>query len=222
MINTHKLILFGVRSPLLPDYEEACGRSDLQILAVRVDTLRPRLLDRSVLIALADLDDSHKVVPFLACAFSPRRRKELAKMAHAAGLSAASPVTDPTAVIASSTRLGNGTFIGAGVVIGAAGVLGEHVFVNRSTNLGHHAYVDDFASIGPGCTLAGNVHLGKQAFVGAGSVVLPGVRIGEGAVVAAGSVVKNDVPDGVMVAGIPALLKRETLSPDVYGQDGEE
>ncbi len=222
MTNKCELVLFGVRSPLLPDYEETCSRLGLQIAAVRVDELRPRLLDRSVMIEIGDLDESRKSLPFLACAFSPRRRMELSTMALDVGLTAVDALTDPTAVIASSTRIGSGSYIGAGVIIGAVGMLGEHVFINRSSNLGHHAFVDDFVSIGPGCTLAGNVHLGKRAFVGAGSVVLPGVRIGAGAVVAAGSVVKNDVPDGVMVAGVPATIKKERLGPNVYGQAGEE
>jgi len=222
MTDTRKLILFGVRSPLLPDYEETCGRLGLRIIAVRADTLRPRILDRSVVIELRDLDGGRKAFPFLACAFSPKRRMELVTTAHDVGLMPTEPIIDASAVIASSTRIGNGSFVGAGVIIGAAGMLGEHIFVNRSSNLGHHAFVDDFVSIGPGCTLAGNVHLGKQAFVGAGSVVLPGVRIGEGAVVAAGSVVKNNVPDGVMVAGVPAAVKKEKLSPEVYGLAGEE
>ncbi len=222
MKDKRELILFGVRSPLLPDYEEACSRLNLQVTAVRADTLRPRILDRSVVIEMVDLDESRRGLPFIACAFSPKRRMELVTMALEAGLTAAEAVADPSAVIASSTRMGNGSFMGAGVMIGAAGMLGEHVFVNRSSNLGHHAFVDDYVSIGPGCTLAGNVHLGKQAFIGAGSVVLPGVRIGAGAVVAAGSVVRSDVPDGVMVAGVPAALKREEVSPDVYGLTGEE
>lgn len=217
------IVLFGVRSPLLPDYEETCDRLELRIAAaVRADALRPRILDRSIVIDLANLDETHKGLPFLACAFSPRRRGELTEMACNAGLTPAAPVADATAIIASSTRIGDGSFVGAGVVVGAAGILGDHVFVNRSTNLGHHVFVGDFVSIGPGCTLAGNVRLGTRAFIGAGSVVLPGVRIGDGSVVAAGSVVRNDVPDGVLVAGSPAVVKREQLSPDIYGAEGEE
>lgn len=218
-----RLVLFGIRSPLLPDYEETCSRLELQIdAAVRTDSLRPRILDRGLMIELADLDEKQKGLPFLACAFSPKRRSELTVIANDAGLIAAEPLLDPTAVIASSTRIGNGSFINAGVVIGAAGVLGEHIVVNRSANLGHHVFVDDFASIGPGVTVAGNVRLGERALIGAGSVVIPGVRIGERAVVAAGSVVRKDVPSGVLVAGNPATVKGRQLSPNVYGLEGEE
>ena len=218
-----KIVLFGTRSPLLPDYEETCQRLGVTIAAaVRVDDLRPRLLDRDIVVDLDVLGEEHADIGFLACAFSPRRREELVAMAHKAGLRESEALIDPTSVVASSTRFGAGCHVAAGVVIGAAGVLGDHVFINRSTNLGHHAFVDDFTSVGPGCTLAGNVHLGRASFVGAGSVILPGIRIGVGAVVAAGSVVREDVADDVLVAGAPATIKRQGLSPDIYGAPGEE
>jgi bifunctional UDP-N-acetylglucosamine pyrophosphorylase / glucosamine-1-phosphate N-acetyltransferase len=47
--------------------------------------------------------------------------------------------------------------------------------------------------------------------VGSGSILVAPVTIGEGAITAAGSVVlkHRDVPDGAVVAGVPAKLLRE-------------
>ena len=218
-----KIALFGIRSPLLPDYEETCRRLGLEIAAaVHTDEHRPRVLDRDPVMEMSDLDDRHLSLPYVACAFSPKRRRELAEMADAAGLVPADPLIDPSAVVASSTRIGGGSFINAGVIIGAASVIGDHVFMNRSTNLGHHGMIGDFASVGPGVTMAGNVHLGCNSFIGAGSVILPGIRIGDGAVIGAGSVVRADVPNGVLAAGNPANTVREQPGPNVFGEPGEE
>jgi acetyltransferase-like isoleucine patch superfamily enzyme len=44
----------------------------------------------------------------------------------------------------------------------------------------------------------------RNAWIGAGATILPGVTIGENSVVAAGAVVHRDVPDNVIVGGVPA------------------
>ena len=77
-----RLLLFGVRSPLTPDYEETCARLGLAIAgAVQVDDLAPRVLDRERLVALAALTGEHRRAPYVTCAFDPARRAALAAMA---------------------------------------------------------------------------------------------------------------------------------------------
>ncbi len=51
-----------------------------------------------------------------------------------------------------------------------------------------------------------SIHIKKNAWIGANATILPGVTIGENAVVAAGAVVSKDVPDNVVVGGIPAKI----------------
>ena len=43
-------------------------------------------------------------------------------------------------------------------------------------------------------------------WIGSGATILPGVTIGDRAVVAAGAVVTKDVPEGTVVAGVPAKV----------------
>jgi len=71
----------------------------------------------------------------------------------------------------------------------------------RSTVLAHdeaHAYAHD------GEAMVATTRIKERAFVGVHSVVLPGVTVGRGSIVGAGSVVTKDVPDGAVVAGVPA------------------
>jgi acetyltransferase-like isoleucine patch superfamily enzyme len=51
-------------------------------------------------------------------------------------------------------------------------------------------------------------HIARGAAIGLGANLLPGVRIGVGAVVGAGAVVTKDVPDGALVMGVPAGIRR--------------
>ncbi len=46
----------------------------------------------------------------------------------------------------------------------------------------------------------------ENAWIGAGAIILPGVTVGKNSVVAAGAVVSKDVPDNVVVVGIPAKI----------------
>lgn len=55
----------------------------------------------------------------------------------------------------------------------------------------------------------GSIHIKRNAWIGAGATILQGVTIGENSVVAAGAVVSRDVPDNVIVGGIPAKFIRE-------------
>ena len=46
--------------------------------------------------------------------------------------------------------------------------------------------------------------IGENSYIGAGATVIQGTVIGSDVTVGAGSVVISDVPDGVMVKGVPA------------------
>lgn len=55
-------------------------------------------------------------------------------------------------------------------------------------------------------TISTPIVIKKNAWIGAGASVMPGITIGENSVVAAAAVVTKDVPDHVVVAGIPAKV----------------
>lgn len=51
----------------------------------------------------------------------------------------------------------------------------------------------------------------KGAYIATGAIVLPNITIGKESVVAAGSVVTKNVPDHVLVAGVPAVVKKKIM-----------
>ncbi|HCM32551.1 DapH/DapD/GlmU-related protein [Chryseobacterium sp.] len=102
--------------------------------------------------------------------------------------------------------------------------IGKNVFINFDCTfltLGGITIEDDVL-IGPKVSLITENHplepqyrkgligksilIKKNAWIGADATILPGVTIGENAVVAAGAVVSQDVPDNVVVGGIPAKI----------------
>lgn len=54
--------------------------------------------------------------------------------------------------------------------------------------------------------IAKSIIIEKDSWIGAKSIILPGITIGAGSVVAAGAVVTKDVPQGVLVGGVPAKI----------------
>ena len=102
--------------------------------------------------------------------------------------------------------------------------IGKKVFINAGCKFQDQGgiLIDDGALIGHNVVLAtlnhnfdpnkrGNmvpapIKIGKNVWIGANATVLPGVSIGNGAIVAAASVVTKDVPENVVVAGVPAKV----------------
>ncbi len=111
----------------------------------------------------------------------------------------------PTAVIDASVVIAqNGIMIAAGVIINPLAKIGIGVICNTGCIVEHECCIEDFAHIGPGAVLCGNVFIGQQAFVGAGAVIRQGISIGKNVIVGAGAVVIKNVPDNTTVVGCPA------------------
>ena len=198
------IVLFGVKSPAVVEYEESLARAGISLRA-GVSLGGPvRLLNRKASVEIDKLPASLVGAPCLPCAFLPIARKDLAGRAEDVGLKLSEALVDPASVVASSSRLGKGTYVNAGTIIGGATLLGDLVFVNRSSSLGHHCVVSNLVSIGPGVTIASNVRIGEGSVIGAGAVILPDLRIGDGAIVSGGAVVRRDVAPGTIVSGNPA------------------
>ena len=133
------------------------------------------------------------------------RRRTVFDAARAGGFELVAAV-HPSAILGSRVSIGAGTVLVAGVVVNVDVEIGDNVIVNTSASVDHDCRIGAHAHLSPGARLAGGLTVGEFTHIGIGAVVLPGLIIGKGCVVGAGSVVREDVPDGMVVAGNPARI----------------
>jgi len=114
----------------------------------------------------------------------------------------------PNAVCAADVSIGEGTVVASGAVVGPSSRIGRNVIVNTQASLDHDCVVCDGAHVGPGAIVTGVVRVGECAWIGAGAVIADHKSVGADAIVGAGAVVVKDVPEAVVVMGVPARVSR--------------
>lgn len=124
---------------------------------------------------------------------------------------------EPGAIIRDQVTIGDNAVIMMGAIINIGAEIGEGTMIDMGAVLGGRATVGKNSHIGAGAVLAGviepasaePVRVGDNVLVGANAVVIEGVQVGSGSVVAAGAIVTQDVPENVVVAGVPARIIKE-------------
>ena len=174
------------------------GTEVLDVPVLGDDSLLPELYRKGVnyaFIGLGTIGDT-------------RPRRGLYEKARREGLQIVNAI-HPQAVISPAVEIGHGPTIMAGAVINANAQLGDNVIVNTGAIIEHDCTIGDHVHVATGARLASTVHVDGGAHIGVGASVRQCIRIGRNAIVGAGAVVVDDVPNDVVVEGVPArILKR--------------
>jgi sugar O-acyltransferase (sialic acid O-acetyltransferase NeuD family) len=105
--------------------------------------------------------------------------------------------------------VGDGTAILHNALVNANVTIGENCIVNTGAVLEHDVILGDHCHVAPGAVVNGECVIADDCFIGSNAVVVQGVKIGAGSLVAAGAVVIEEVPPRSMMAGNPAVKKKE-------------
>jgi len=111
---------------------------------------------------------------------------------------------DPDAYVSAHAKLGPGTLVVRNAAVNADVQIGRGVIINTGATVDHDCSLADFVHVSPGANLSGAVTVGARSWIGAGSAVREGIAIGSDAQVGTGAAVVADVPDGLVMVGVPA------------------
>ena len=141
------------------------------------------------------------------------------------------PVIHPNAYIAPNATVVGDVHIGAGSSVFFGSVLRgdrEPITIGEDTNIQdncvlHQEYgcpttVGSRVTVGHGAILHGCT-IGDETLIGMGAIVLNGARIGRNCLIGAGALVTQNavIPDGSMVIGSPARVKRPLTPEEMDG-----
>jgi len=139
-------------------------------------------------------------------------RKRLYQMGVESGLEPLT-VVHPTACRSAWARIGRGVQLLPVCVVNAGAEVGDNAIVNSGAIVEHDCVIGSHAHVATGARLASAVRVGDDSLIGVGASVRQGIKIGRRAVVGAGAVVVNDVPDDLVVVGVPAKVLRARGTP---------
>ncbi len=176
----------------LDDNPELAGLSLLDLPVLGPSEARHRILHEAVIVAIGDNVTRKSVYELIK-----NEGEELAIAIH------------PGAIVAPDVRIGRGTMISPGAIVNTGSRIGENVILNTGCTVDHHNFIENHVHIAPGVHMGGEVAVGEGSLVGIGATVMPRKRIGRWSIVGAGALVREDVPDGVVVAGVPARIVRD-------------
>jgi sugar O-acyltransferase (sialic acid O-acetyltransferase NeuD family) len=104
------------------------------------------------------------------------------------------------------TKIDIGCNILSGVKISNSVSIGKGCLIYYNSIITHNCEIGNFIDISPSVNLLGRVQISDYAHIGSNVTILPDIKIGKNSIIGAGAVVTKDVPDNVMVAGIPSKI----------------
>ena len=88
-------------------------------------------------------------------------------------------------------------------------IVGKGCLINLNCTIGHDCKIRQYVEISPGVNISGNCDIKEYTSIGTNATVLPKINVGTNVIIAAGAVVTKNIPNNCLVAGVPAVIKKE-------------
>lgn len=114
----------------------------------------------------------------------------------------------PSAHVEKSAVVKDGCVILVKCVLDMNAMLEENVFLSSTCFISHDVRIGAHTYCAPALSIAGHTEIGECCFLGINTTTNDNIKIGSNAITSAGSVIINDVSSNVLVAGVPAKIKK--------------
>ena len=110
----------------------------------------------------------------------------------------------PTTFVDKTATVGCGSIIARSCSIGSDAIIGEGVFIDGMTSIGHDVKIGNYSVIFPRGQLSGYSSVGECCEVGGMTFLAPHKHMRDYSKSASGSIIFTNVPEGRIVMGNPA------------------
>jgi UDP-3-O-[3-hydroxymyristoyl] glucosamine N-acyltransferase len=126
-----------------------------------------------------------------------------------------------------NVRLGNNVEICANCSIARGSLsdtsIGDGTKLDALVHIAHNVNVGKNCELTAGTIIGGSTSVGDTSWTGLNSTLKNGIKVGRNVIVASGASVIHDIPDGDIVAGVPARsIKHKVNTDDVFLMAGQK
>lgn len=118
-------------------------------------------------------------------------------------------IIDKTSIVSINANIGIGCFVGKMAIVNSHSTIGNNCIINTKSLVEHGCTIDNHVNISTNVVVNGDVQIGEGTTIYSSSVIKGQTRIGSWSMTGAGTVVINDIPDNVLVVGVPGRIKKK-------------
>jgi sugar O-acyltransferase (sialic acid O-acetyltransferase NeuD family) len=175
------------------------------------DSAPAKFLNRFRIVSKEDeIREIFRSNPSFISAISGTRKKEIfLEKFHLLGGRFAQVIAANALIGSFNVDLGKGLNIMQNVLVSNDVSIGDATLVNYGACIHHDCRIGKYCEISPRAQLLGGVKVGDYVTIGSGAIILPKITIGNNSIIGAGAVITGNVPDNVIVTGVPGKVVKK-------------